>query len=53
MNGDNVLLFVLALFGALTLVLSHRGEVLAKMSEIIRAGHEVRRSLRKSADDAP
>ncbi|MFI9262082.1 hypothetical protein ACIGT4_30940 [Streptomyces sioyaensis] len=51
MNWDAIMLFVLATFGTVVLVLSQLHEVLGKLPAIIRAWHEVRRSWREAGED--
>ncbi|MFF2548099.1 hypothetical protein ACFVUY_36830 [Kitasatospora sp. NPDC058063] len=47
MNWDTVLLFVLAAFGTVGLVITQLHEMLEKLPNLIRAWHEVRRSWRE------
>ncbi|MFD7981540.1 hypothetical protein [Streptomyces sp. NPDC059071] len=46
MRWDTITLFLLALFGCVTLVLTQVGEVLGRLPQLIRAWREVRRELR-------
>ncbi|MFF9847547.1 hypothetical protein [Streptomyces litmocidini] len=46
MSWDKITLFLLALFGCVTLVLVHVDEVLGRLPRIIRAWREVREELR-------
>lgn len=50
MNWDNVMLTILAGFGAAMLVLGQVRELLVRLPDIIEAWHEVRRSLRGQGD---
>ncbi|MFF5972452.1 hypothetical protein ACFY7C_13140 [Streptomyces sp. NPDC012769] len=47
MSWDAVALFLLALFGCVTLVLAQVGDVLDRLPRLIRAWREVRRELRE------
>lgn len=50
MNWDSLALLILALSGAVSLLLSQVRDVLAKTAEVIRAWHEVRRSLEEQGE---
>lgn len=50
MNWDSLALLILALSGAVSLLLSQVRDVLAKTAEVIHAWHEVRRSLREQGE---
>lgn len=50
MNWDNVLLTILAVFGAAVLLLTQVREFLVKLTDVIQAWHEVRRSLHDHGD---
>ncbi|MFF3775371.1 hypothetical protein [Streptomyces sp. NPDC002232] len=51
MNWDSLALLILALSGALSLLLSQARDVLAKTAEVIHAWREIRQSLRE--EDRP
>lgn len=53
MSWDNVTLVILAAFGCVTLLLTQIAEVLSKLPEIIRAWHEVRRTLQAGPGNLP
>lgn len=46
MRWDTITLFLLALFGCVTLVLAQVSEVLSRLPQLIRAWREVRAELR-------
>jgi len=52
MSWDTVTLFLLALFGCVTLLLAQVSEVLGRLPRLIRAWREVREELRGGARGA-
>ncbi|WP_329583995.1 hypothetical protein OG500_27300 [Kitasatospora sp. NBC_01250] len=53
MKWDDLTLTILAAFGAVTLLLTQVGEVLAKLPQVIRAWRRVRRELRRGDGPDP
>lgn len=52
MNWDNVMLTILAAFGASMLLLAQLRELLIKLPDVIQAWREVRRSLQNQGADS-
>ncbi|WP_194960982.1 hypothetical protein [Streptomyces sp. NRRL B-1677] len=53
MNWDAILLFILATFGVVVLILSQIHEVLERLPTLIRAWCEVRRSWHEARNNQP